>query len=112
MCFDNFTIVPLYMPDNPSKPCLSCTRQFCLDQKLPICRGQSHLKAVPNRRKNRVRESLEPELMSLFPLGSGILGAEVPDLDTDTGTGKEGDVEARCFSRSTLSSCGMRGKWN
>jgi hypothetical protein len=39
MCFDNFTIVPLYMPDNPSKPCLSCTRQFCLDQKLPICRG-------------------------------------------------------------------------
>jgi hypothetical protein len=22
----------------------------------------------------------------------------VPDLDTDTGTGKEGDVEARCFS--------------
>jgi hypothetical protein len=40
MCFDNFTIVPLYMPDNPSKPCLSCTRQFCLDQKLPICRGR------------------------------------------------------------------------
>ncbi|KAH8080129.1 hypothetical protein HD553DRAFT_317436 [Filobasidium floriforme] len=66
MCFDNFTIVPLYMPDNPSKPCLSCTRQFCLDQKLPICRG-----------------------------------AEVPDLDTDTGTGKEGDVEARCFKRDS-----------
>lgn len=22
----------------------------------------------------------------------------MPDLDTDTGTGKEGDVEARCFS--------------
>lgn len=61
-CFDNFTIVPLYMPENPSKPCTSCTKQFCLDQKLPICRG-----------------------------------AEVPDLNKDTGTGKEGDVEARCF---------------
>ena len=24
-------------------------------------------------------------------------GAQVPDLDTDVGTGKEGDVEARCF---------------
>lgn len=25
-------------------------------------------------------------------------GAEAPDVDADTGTGKEGDVEARCFS--------------
>lgn len=63
ICFSNSTIVPLYNPTNPSQPCLSCTRQFCLDQKLPICRG-----------------------------------AELPDLDTDTATGKEGDVEARCFS--------------
>ncbi|KAI5452598.1 hypothetical protein NCC49_000759 [Naganishia albida] len=66
ICFGNFTIVPLYMPANPSKPCLTCTRQFCLDQSLPICRG-----------------------------------AEVPDLDTDVGTGKEGDVEARCFQRDS-----------
>ncbi|GHJ89868.1 hypothetical protein NliqN6_6270 [Naganishia liquefaciens] len=66
ICFGNFTIVPLYMPANPSKPCLTCTRQFCLDQKLPICKG-----------------------------------AEVPDLDNDVGTGKEGDVEARCFQRDS-----------
>lgn len=28
-------------------------------------------------------------------------GAEVPDLDNDVGTGKEGDVEARCFRTSS-----------
>lgn len=28
----------------------------------------------------------------------------MPDLDTDTGTGKEGDVEARCFSEFELCS--------
>ncbi|WVR05693.1 hypothetical protein IAU60_002717 [Kwoniella sp. DSM 27419] len=39
VCFSNSTIIPLYRPDNPAKPCLSCTRQFCLDQKLAICRG-------------------------------------------------------------------------
>ncbi|GFZ43218.1 hypothetical protein JCM24511_00937 [Saitozyma sp. JCM 24511] len=38
ICFSNSTIIPLYRPANPSKPCLSCTRQFCLDQKLAICR--------------------------------------------------------------------------
>lgn len=27
-------------------------------------------------------------------------GATVPELDTDVGTGTEGDVEARCFSKS------------
>jgi len=26
------------------------------------------------------------------------IDAEVPELDTDVGTGTEGDVEARCFS--------------
>ena len=39
ICFTNSTIIPLYRPADPSKPCLSCTRQFCLDQKLTICRG-------------------------------------------------------------------------
>ncbi|WVQ97067.1 hypothetical protein IAU59_004177 [Kwoniella sp. CBS 9459] len=39
ICFSNSTIIPLYRPDNPKKPCLSCTRQFCLDQKLAICKG-------------------------------------------------------------------------
>ncbi|KAK8865741.1 hypothetical protein IAR55_000887 [Kwoniella newhampshirensis] len=39
ICFTNSTIIPLYRPDNPAKPCLSCTRQFCLDQKLSICKG-------------------------------------------------------------------------
>ncbi|WVQ85584.1 hypothetical protein IAT38_007750 [Cryptococcus sp. DSM 104549] len=39
ICFTNSTIIPLYRPENPTKPCLSCTRQFCLDQKLTICKG-------------------------------------------------------------------------
>ncbi|KAE8540155.1 hypothetical protein D1P53_004093 [Cryptococcus gattii VGV] len=39
ICFTNSTIIPLYRPENPKKPCLSCTRQFCIDQKLPICKG-------------------------------------------------------------------------
>ncbi|BGP52685.1 hypothetical protein JCM8202v2_000241 [Rhodotorula sphaerocarpa] len=38
-CFGNSTIIPLYRPANPANPCLSCTRQFCLDQKLPACVG-------------------------------------------------------------------------
>ncbi|GAA5988576.1 hypothetical protein JCM11641_004608 [Rhodosporidiobolus odoratus] len=39
-CFNaNSTIIPLYRPAVPSNPCLSCTRQFCLDQKLPQCVG-------------------------------------------------------------------------
>ncbi|KAL7423742.1 hypothetical protein Q5752_001324 [Cryptotrichosporon argae] len=66
VCFSNSTIIPLYRPADPSKPCLSCTRQFCLDQKLAICKG-----------------------------------AQVPELDTDVGTGTEGDVEARCFKRDS-----------
>lgn len=32
-----------------------------------------------------------------------MIGAEVPDLDNDVGTGKEGDVEARCFRTSDTS---------
>ncbi|WVN85618.1 uncharacterized protein L203_100767 [Cryptococcus depauperatus CBS 7841] len=66
ICFSNSTVIPLYRPENPKKPCLSCTRQFCLDQKLVICKG-----------------------------------AKVPELDTDVGTGTEGDVEARCFKRDS-----------
>ncbi|ORY21857.1 hypothetical protein BCR39DRAFT_569175, partial [Naematelia encephala] len=66
ICFTNSTIIPLYRPLDPTKPCLTCTRQFCLDQKLAICRN-----------------------------------AEVPELDTDVGTGLEGDVEARCFKRDS-----------
>ncbi|WWC96778.1 hypothetical protein V866_003652 [Kwoniella sp. B9012] len=66
ICFSNSTIIPLYRPENPKKPCLTCTRQFCLDQKLNICKG-----------------------------------AQVPELDTDIGTGTEGDVEARCFKRDS-----------
>ncbi|WWC68475.1 uncharacterized protein I206_102404 [Kwoniella pini CBS 10737] len=66
ICFSNSTIIPLYRPENTKKPCLSCTRQFCLDQKLSICKG-----------------------------------AEVPELDADIGTGTEGDVEARCFTRDS-----------
>ena len=32
-----------------------------------------------------------------------MVDAQVPELDTDVGTGTEGDVEARCFSMSGLS---------
>ncbi|KAH9820267.1 hypothetical protein DFH28DRAFT_955832 [Melampsora americana] len=39
MCFSNYTIVPLYRPKDIEKPCLSCTKQFCLDQKLVICQN-------------------------------------------------------------------------
>jgi hypothetical protein len=39
LCFGNSTILPLYLPKDPAHPCLSCTRQFCLDQKLPACVG-------------------------------------------------------------------------
>ncbi|TKY84611.1 hypothetical protein EX895_006513 [Sporisorium graminicola] len=39
-CFQtNSTLVPLYSPKDPSNPCLTCTRQFCLDQGLDICKG-------------------------------------------------------------------------
>ena len=49
-------------PDDPNKPCLSCTKAWCINQNLPICQG-----------------------------------ASLGDTDPDTATGKEGDVEARCF---------------
>lgn len=63
ICFQsNYSILHLEIPDNPSKPCLSCTKQWCLNQNLPIC-----------------------------------YGASLGDTDPDTATGKEGDVEARCF---------------
>jgi len=41
ICFSNYTILPLYRPADPAKPCLSCTKQFCLDQKLAICKDAS-----------------------------------------------------------------------
>ncbi|KZT30393.1 hypothetical protein NEOLEDRAFT_4214 [Neolentinus lepideus HHB14362 ss-1] len=67
ICFgSNYSILHLDIPDNPSKPCLSCTKQWCLNQNLPICAG-----------------------------------ASLGDQDPDTATGKEGDVEARCFQRDS-----------
>ncbi|KZS92971.1 hypothetical protein SISNIDRAFT_549996 [Sistotremastrum niveocremeum HHB9708] len=66
ICFRNSTILPLYLPATPSKPCQSCTKQWCLDQKLDIC-----------------------------------IDASLGDTDPDTATGKEGDVEARCFQRDS-----------
>ncbi|KAL5518894.1 hypothetical protein ACEPAH_577 [Sanghuangporus vaninii] len=67
ICFgSNYTILHLVTPDNPSKPCLSCTKQWCINQNLPICQG-----------------------------------ATLGDTDPDTATGKEGDVEARCFQRDS-----------
>ncbi|KAF8898725.1 hypothetical protein BD779DRAFT_1485257 [Infundibulicybe gibba] len=67
ICFQsNYSILHLDIPDNPSQPCLSCTKQWCLNQNLPICAG-----------------------------------ASLGDTDPDTATGKEGDVEARCFQRDS-----------
>jgi len=63
VCFGtSYKILHLDFPDNPNKPCLSCTKQWCLNQNLPICAG-----------------------------------ATLGDANPDTATGKEGDVEARCF---------------
>ena len=63
ICFQsNYSILHLNIPDNPSQPCLSCTKQWCLNQNLPICAG-----------------------------------ASLGNINPDTATGKEGDVEARCF---------------
>ncbi|GAA6043263.1 hypothetical protein JCM8097_008493 [Rhodosporidiobolus ruineniae] len=47
-CFGNSTIIPLYRPAVPSNPCLSCTRQFCLDQKLPQCVGAQNPEEDPD----------------------------------------------------------------
>ncbi|KAF5356032.1 hypothetical protein D9756_003776 [Leucocoprinus leucothites] len=67
ICFQsNSTILHLVNPDNPSQPCLSCTKQWCLNQNLPTCAG-----------------------------------ASLGDTNPDTATGKEGDVEARCFQRDS-----------
>ncbi|KAF8350051.1 hypothetical protein F5887DRAFT_943501 [Amanita rubescens] len=67
ICFQsNYSIIHLNNPDTPAQPCLSCTKQWCLNQNLPICAGAS-------------------------------LGQTNPD----TATGKEGDVEARCFQRDS-----------
>jgi len=67
ICFaTNYTILPIYRPTNAAKPCLTCTKRWCADQKLPIC-----------------------------------LGADVGEIDPDTGTGKEGDIEGRCFQRDS-----------
>lgn len=46
ICFSNSTIIPLFRPSDPSKPCLSCTKQFCLDQKLAICKSKFSLKKM------------------------------------------------------------------
>ena len=63
ICFgSNYTILHLAIPDDPKKPCLSCTKQWCLNQNLAQCAG-----------------------------------AKIGDTNPDTATGKEGDVEARCF---------------
>ncbi|KIK71030.1 hypothetical protein GYMLUDRAFT_90023 [Collybiopsis luxurians FD-317 M1] len=69
ICFQsNYSILHLSLPDNPAQPCLSCTKQWCLNQNLPICAGAS---------------------------------LRLEDINPDTSTGKEGDVEARCFQRNS-----------
>ncbi|PPQ80843.1 hypothetical protein CVT25_001968 [Psilocybe cyanescens] len=42
ICFQTSSLIlTLNIPDNPSQPCLSCTKQWCLNQNLPICAGAS-----------------------------------------------------------------------
>ncbi|KZW02439.1 hypothetical protein EXIGLDRAFT_601926, partial [Exidia glandulosa HHB12029] len=36
-CFEDYTILPILRPERPNKPCLTCTKQWCLDAKLTIC---------------------------------------------------------------------------
>jgi hypothetical protein len=55
------------LDEQAAQPCLSCTKQWCLDQGLNICSG-----------------------------------AVIAPADPDTATGKEGDVEARCFGQCLL----------
>lgn len=108
ICFNNFTIVPLFMPQTPHNPCLSCTRQFCLDQKLPICRGALRLwEGYEVGALMSMAEKWGVVVCFLTECWNGMrwigrVGAEAPDLDADIGTGKEGDVEARCFSMCTF----------
>ncbi|KAI0655071.1 hypothetical protein C8Q70DRAFT_1047476 [Cubamyces menziesii] len=67
ICFGtNYTILRMDIPDDPSKPCLSCTKLWCQRQNLHICTG-----------------------------------ASIGDANPDTATGKEGDIEARCFQRDS-----------
>ncbi|KAK2461904.1 hypothetical protein APHAL10511_006367 [Amanita phalloides] len=67
ICFQaNYSILHLNNPDTPAQPCLTCTKQWCLNQNLPICAG-----------------------------------ASLGETNPDTATGKEGDVEARCFQRDS-----------
>ncbi|KAI9063063.1 hypothetical protein FKP32DRAFT_1758603 [Trametes sanguinea] len=67
ICFGtNYTILRMEIPDDPSKPCLTCTKVWCQRQNLPICAG-----------------------------------ASIGDANPDTATGKEGDIEARCFQRDS-----------
>ncbi|KAF8168083.1 hypothetical protein B0H34DRAFT_670346 [Crassisporium funariophilum] len=76
ICFQsNYAILSLNIPDNPSQPCLSCTKQWCLNQNLPICAG-----------------------------------ASLGDTNPDTATGKEGDVEARCFLFGLLLGAGIKNR--
>ncbi|KAF8216226.1 hypothetical protein K438DRAFT_1800282 [Mycena galopus ATCC 62051] len=67
ICFGaNYTILHLDVTDTPAQPCLSCTKQWCLNQNLHMCAG-----------------------------------ATLGDTNPDTASGKEGDVEARCFQRDS-----------
>lgn len=75
ICFQSsYAILPLNIPDNPSQPCLSCTKQWCLNQNLPICAG-----------------------------------ASLGNTNPDTATGKEGDVEARCFRKVSFQNVAPQG---
>ncbi|KAH8922189.1 hypothetical protein BT69DRAFT_1207534, partial [Atractiella rhizophila] len=48
ICFNNYQILPLYRPEDESKPCLTCTKQWCLSQGLDICTDASNPDVDPD----------------------------------------------------------------
>ncbi|KAJ7293593.1 hypothetical protein C8J57DRAFT_1429371 [Mycena rebaudengoi] len=61
ICFQsNYTILHLDVPDNPNQPCLSCTKQWCLNQNLHICAGASLGDTNPDTATGK-RATLRPD---------------------------------------------------
>ncbi|MBW0523685.1 hypothetical protein O181_063400 [Austropuccinia psidii MF-1] len=89
MCFSNYTIVPIYRPKDPAKPCLSCTKQFCLDQKLAICQnaklGNTNLDTGTGeegdvRTKCFQRDSAKDQVVSMEEVGSKLFNFGSPEV--------------------------------
>lgn len=74
------SIIALTAPNNPDKPCIDCTRQFCLDQQLPNCPISLEDTESPVSTECFQRESLKDEFIVILFLvltGSLLLYATV-----------------------------------